>query len=1272
MSGIDGRADALRRAEEIRRALEARRSAEARPADLAGALAKAIAEAGAVDAPDIARVLVEVLRLSQDGQRAFFEAAAPGRAVPSAVEDVRARLQEAFPEGERRAALGEAFARELGLDPATLDRAAREALVPKTVARLGSLLVRPRATLPRDGVEPRRDFGPFGGQAPVVASPGPPVAPSSPGPQVSAPPAPETPPIPASPAGPQPRPPVLEAHAAFSVEFERARLREAFGPPPLPPGYLKKLAAATLAPRVKALAWSEAVCEIVTPGVGRAAAKIERVATGVAAAREALALHPETSLRVRYGVGQVEKWLRQVEARVGAARERLVREVAPAGDRFWEGIEGTRSELGQVQGELGQANEALREALERAGQRGVRTALSEVQQAERAALAADTELRMVDGRAQALYEVDQGQGVVPQEATAETEATPGSESVLSAADLAKIGTGFDPGKRPVQTLWNENMVNLLSTEGRKQGGLTEEQGGKNADIARAVLNPEGQAEGAPRDVTAADLAAALKQAHQPPLERIDAGQLGAAARYLNSATSLADQQEKLRKVLDNFQVLDKIGLPKLPREQLMGQLDTYAKVPGKATSKLKDSELQATFQEIAATLNTGGELKTKVGKHNLELKVAQDGKVLQAKCKKPGFWSKVGGFVKKAVPVVLTVASFIPVTAPFARVASAVMSAVQAVKSKSILGIAAAAAGMVGAGVAAVAGKAASVAGTVANRVATVANAASRTLSGIAAVRQGSLLGGLAGIAGAVASGVSSVAGSFGQGFQRVADGLNRWAGRAAAGFLAVDAAKRGDFLGAAGLGASLAADFTGAKADKWLNRIADGATKAGAAEWAIRRGDYLSAASSLTSLAAGVTDGGVGRELQRMASTLQQVGTAQYLIQTKDYLGAASALSSAAGSYVGSPSTRQRLDEMAGDLQRAGQAHVRAARGDYLGASEALTRLASGFGWDDKTKGQLERASEVFQRATSIESALKSGDYLRASALFSEVGTLFVGEKQGDFGRASGLLQRVAPAYDLVRRGDWSGAAEILTPMAMDGSLWPFGSRSPLQGTTDLLQALGGVRSALQAGDYAKAARALAAVKLGGPEGQEAVRQVQAALEALGRLKGALDSGDWRRAEGATSELLRHEHLLAGTALASSVRDFRQVLGGADPARIQSAANTLRQALSGGASDLLRPLNGVLQTEAKGALGEQVRSLTNPEAMPGPAMGIAGFGAAARVVDPAKIARDISPDVARKLGLPWPLDPDKLTPEQVAKLKELGQDKGFLESLKDSAQNWT
>jgi hypothetical protein len=314
----------------------------------------------------------------------------------------------------------------------------------------------------------------------------------------------------------------------------------------------------------------------------------------------------------------------------------------------------------------------------------------------------------------------------------------------------------------------------------------------------------------------------------------------------------------------------------------------------------------------------------------------------------------------------------------------------------------------------------------------------------------------------------------------------------------------------------------------------------------------------------------------------------------------------------------------------------------------------------------------DVFQRATGIEGALRSGDYLGASALLAEVGTLFVGGQKRGFTGASDLLQRVAPACDRMRRGDFSGAAAILTPLALDGRLWPFGSRSPLQGTTDLVQALSGMRAALQGGDYGAASRALGAVRLADAAGQETVRQVQAALEAMGRVKAGLEAADWPRAERAASDLLRYEHLLAGTPLGTAARAFRQAVDGSDPLRIQAAATALGQALPRGASELLRPLQGVLQREATGALGEQVRSLTSPDAAAAFALGVAGVGAAARLVDPAKIARELSPDVARKLGLPWPLDPDKLTPEQVAKLKQLGQDKGFLESIQDSVKSWS
>ena len=61
-----------------------------------------------------------------------------------------------------------------------------------------------------------------------------------------------------------------------------------------------------------------------------------------------------------------------------------------------------------------------------------------------------------------------------------------------------------------------------------------------------------------------------------------------------------------------------------------------------------------------------------MGSYDVRLKFAADGKILSSQCKKPSFWSKVGGVSQDVVlPVALTVMSFIPVTAPFAIAANA-------------------------------------------------------------------------------------------------------------------------------------------------------------------------------------------------------------------------------------------------------------------------------------------------------------------------------------------------------------------------------------------------------------------------------------------------------------------------------------------------------------------------------------------------------------------------------------------------------------------------
>jgi len=119
-------------------------------------------------------------------------------------------------------------------------------------------------------------------------------------------------------------------------------------------------------------------------------------------------------------------------------------------------------------------------------------------------------------------------------------------------------------------------------------------------------------------------------------------------------------QDRLRKTLDSFTVLSRTGFPPLSRHEMVEQLWAIARVPGHALQKLSDSELQAKFQEVLAAVNSGpGRAEIKVGDHTLKFTVGEGGTVTGSECSKPGFWSRVGGALKKVAPIALTVLSFI-------------------------------------------------------------------------------------------------------------------------------------------------------------------------------------------------------------------------------------------------------------------------------------------------------------------------------------------------------------------------------------------------------------------------------------------------------------------------------------------------------------------------------------------------------------------------------------------------------------------------------------
>ncbi len=356
-------------------------------------------------------------------------------------------------------------------------------------------------------------------------------------------------------------------------------------------------------------------------------------------------------------------------------------------------------------------------------------------------------------------------------AASENTATPGAAPALGELDLASIGSALDPGQPPPQTSWSEHMINTVCELGRQQGGVTDEQGARNFELAKAALSADGST--GPRELGAADLAELLQKSGVD-LTRVDPNQLQAASRYVSGATSLDDQQQRLRKTLDSFQVLAAIGLPRLTRQQMVDELWVVARVPGHALTKLGDSEVAKKLQEVLATVNAGpGKSEIKIGKYNLKLEVGAGGAVESSSCKKPGFFSRVWSGIKKVAPIALTVASFIPVTAPFARAAQGVLSLVKAVQAKSLIGFATAGAAIVGAG-AAIARGASTVVGTVER----VANSVAHGLQGVSSVRQGNVLGGLASLGSAVAGGIGQAAGRAANGLERFGKRLGQVSGR--------------------------------------------------------------------------------------------------------------------------------------------------------------------------------------------------------------------------------------------------------------------------------------------------------------------------------------------------------------------------------------------------------------------------------------------------------------------------------------------------------------
>jgi uncharacterized protein len=1119
-----------------------------------------------------------------------------------------------------------------------------------------------------------------------------------------------------------PLPPVPVPAEAPTLPASRARTLPGLAKPevrPLP-------SAGVPGGRLEAIRLGAKAERLFAPGrerIGAMGAAVERARRALAGAEKE---NPRVRWGVRQAEGAIGRVAERLEAASRRVDARALAQ-APAAEAL-ERVAQARAQLVAVRAHAGEARQELAE-IRGWKTTSVDVPAAERAMGDVAELArrAEGELGLAGGRARVAAGVHAREAAKPgaqaspdAQVTArrapQTPAAAGErlalELGLTETDLAAVGAALPRDRIPPQMLWSQEMVNNVCDAGKAQGVATEEQLHAWGRLTAGALGIESDAQPlVPLDVV--DLVAVLKSAGVD-LARVDPGQLRAALAHVMAQKTRPAQGWELAKVVLCFEVLDKIALPRFDKRYLMAEIERATRISGAATFKLSDTAIQEKFQEIARVANAGGEFRDKFGKYSVELKVAADGSVEHTKTKKKSFWSKLGDAFKKVLPIALTVLSFVPVTAPFALVANAAYSAYNAVRSGSVLGAVAAAAGLVGGGAALVASKLASGAATVATRVATIANTASRTLKGIEAARQGGLAG-LAGIASAVAGGVGSVAGSLGQGFQSVADKLGTWADRVSKGLYAADAVQRGDYLSAAGIGAGLASDFrfTGERADAILGHIEGGAIKAGAAQAAIERGDYAAAAAALAGLAGQVTDGKARAGLEKASTTLGYVSQAQRLIESKDYLSASSALMTAASSYVGSTATRQTLQTTAGHLARAGHAFESAKGGDYLGAAESLTRLVGELEWDEATKGHLEEAAAVFRQASGIHGAIRSGDYPRAASLVSGLAAAYAGRPrtQEAFARSASLLEQAAPVPGLIAAGEYAEAGALLNRIAQEQGL-RLGRKPREIAPTQVVQVADELEAALETGDYERAAALLTE---GGGEGPaEGLPAPTAAVYTV--RAGDTLSAIAARVGVPLQEMLRLNPQIQNPDLIRVGQEIRLPGGAAVPTPTPSsftgetAAYTVQagDTLSGIASRAGVPLATLLAANPAIAdpnlirAGQVIRvpvvagapvpsipgpgpSATSGVPVPGVEGTTAGTGtsgslwtvpaavlAAAGVPlvgrhldDLVRLAKEVTPDVARQLDLPHPVDVSKLTPEQLATLEELRQGKGFLDRFR-------
>ena len=249
------------------------------------------------------------------------------------------------------------------------------------------------------------------------------------------------------------------------------------------------------------------------------------------------------------------------------------------------------------------------------------------------------------------------------------------------------------------------------------------------------------------------------------------------------------------------------ALPYNEKRQFLADLG----IDGGDLDKLGPGKIGPLFDQIVALSKQPGSHKVKAkvkggpfGRSwEINIKVDGEGQVQEITAEKKGGWfSKLWGWIKAALPIILVVLA--PVTGGLSLVALAVWKAAVAIKNGDWLGLIAAVAGalsggvtfMVSKGLTAAAGVLSKVA-AIATKVGNVARAAQATLAAAKAKSPGSLMAALAGGAAAFASFSENAVSGFGATMKKWSEKLETWAKRISGAEATIKAAKSGDPLGA-------------------------------------------------------------------------------------------------------------------------------------------------------------------------------------------------------------------------------------------------------------------------------------------------------------------------------------------------------------------------------------------------------------------------------------------------------------------------------------------